>query len=147
MLLVEIQLGSFFSTHGDIVHCVGATSSTDRRSTVDAATLARRWGTSLATAASTLQASTTRAVRFYPQMEELSRRFRTRQGQLRYPHLRTRWYTDTMFPKDKVKSVRGHTCAQLFCNDQCWAKVYPCALRQIVGIDSMKPSGNMEFQN
>ena len=30
-----------------------------------------------------------------------------------------------MFPKDKVKSVRGHTCAQLFCNDQCWAKVYP----------------------
>jgi len=125
IFIVVIQLGSFYSTNGNIVHCVGATSSTDRRSTVDAATLARRWRTSLATAASTLQASTTRAVRFYPQMEELSRRFRTRQGQLRYPHLRTRWYTDTMFPKDKVKSVRGHTCAQLFCNDQCWAKVYP----------------------
>ena len=32
--------GEFFSTHGVIVHCDGATSSTDRRSSVDAATMA-----------------------------------------------------------------------------------------------------------
>jgi hypothetical protein len=117
-LAEKVTIGEVYDRHGDQVHQVSHTSSTNRRSKVDPVTLARLWGTSVSTASSTLNLSTTRAVRFYPQMGKLSRRFRTRQGQLRYPHLRTKWYTDTMFPVDGMKSLRGHTCAQLFCNDQ-----------------------------
>jgi hypothetical protein len=64
-------------------------------------------------------------VRFFPKDGDLSRRFRTRQGQLRFPHLRTKWYTDTLYSgADKPKSIRGYTCAQIFCNDRYWAKAY-----------------------
>jgi hypothetical protein len=103
-------------------HVVSATSSTNRRSTVDVAVLARRWGTSIATATSTLASTTTRAVRFYPE-NEFTRRFRTRQAQLRFPHLRTRWYSDTF--EAITKSIRGNLYAQMFCNDQDWATAVP----------------------
>jgi hypothetical protein len=116
--------GEAYDHRGDAL-VVGHTSSSNHRTKVDAATLARRWGTSVHTAENTLKASTTRAVRFFPKDGDLSRRFRTRQGQLRYPHLRTKWYTDTLYPGAKItKSIRGHTCAQIFCNDQAWAKLY-----------------------
>ena len=110
------------------MHWVGATSSTDLRSTVDAATLAQRWGKSLATAASTLQASTTTAVRFCSQMEEFSRRLRT---------FGLKWYTDTMFPKDKVKLVKGHICAELSAMISVGPRCIQRAPRQILRIDSM----------
>ena len=112
--------GEHFSADGN--RSVFATSSHDRRTTVDSVTLGRRWGTSVSTASKTLQATTTRAVRFYPE-DEFSRRFRTRQAQLRFPHLRTKFYSDTFF--SETKSIRGYKCAQLFCNDEGWATVKP----------------------
>jgi hypothetical protein len=42
-----------------------ASSSMERRSEVDAPTLARRWGTSLETATATLQSTTQRGIRYY----------------------------------------------------------------------------------
>jgi hypothetical protein len=81
--------GEHFSVDGN--RAVYAMSSHgDRRTTVNAVTLAHRWGTSVSTASNALGSMTTRAVRFYLE-EEFSRRFRTRQAQLRFPHLRTKW--------------------------------------------------------
>jgi hypothetical protein len=112
--------GENFDNDGNQVIAASATSI--RRSSIDAVGLGRRWGISQSLAAMTLQAITTRAVRNYPQ-EEFSRRFRTRQAQLRFPHLCTKWYSDTLF--FNKKSIRGFTCGQLFCNDDGWHRVVP----------------------
>jgi hypothetical protein len=80
--------GEAYDRRGDAL-VVGHTSSSNHRTKIDATTLARRWGTSVHTAENTLKASTTRAVRFFPKDGDFTRRFRTRQGQLRYPHVRT----------------------------------------------------------
>jgi len=115
--------GNFFTNAGaDTRVNIGATSSHNRRSTVDMTALARRWGTSIETASNTLTSTTTRAVRFYP-ADKFSRRFRTRQGQLRFPHLRTRWYSDTLV--SATVSKRGYQYRQLFCNNEDWAVVVP----------------------
>ena len=96
------------TTAGD--RSLGATSSKTHRSTVDAAVLAARWGTSLGTAEQTLRTTTQRGYRYLH--GNLDRRFRTRQTQLRRNLLRTAVYSDTLF--SDTKSVRGFTCAQLF---------------------------------
>jgi len=116
--------GEFFSASGDDVRAsvISGTNSSNRRSTIDAATLACRWGTSITTASNTLACTTTRAVRYFPE-DEFTRRFRTRQAQLRFPHLRTKWYSDTL--DATVKSIRGNEYGQLFCNDEDWAVVMP----------------------
>jgi len=115
--------GEFFTNTGADIHVnIGATSSHNRRSTVDATALAQRWGTSIETASNTLTSTTTRAVRFYP-ADEFSRRFHTRQGQLRFPHLCTRWYSDTLV--SGTVSKRGYQYGQLFCNNEDWAVVVP----------------------
>jgi hypothetical protein len=96
----------------------GATSSKEHRSSVPAETLAQRWGTSVDIAArTTLEITTQRGIRNI--LSPLTRRFRTRQAQLWYPHLRTDVYSDTMF--SDTKSCRGFTSAQLFVTDQDFA--------------------------
>jgi len=82
--------GKYFSAKGDgmCTVTVGATSSHNHHSTVNAATLAQQWGTSLSTADKMLACTTTRAVQFYP-ANEFIRRFWTRQAQLCFPHLWT----------------------------------------------------------
>ena len=89
---------------------INATSSTEHRSKIPTDILARRWGTSLATAERTIQQTTQRGLRYL--QGTLSRRFRTRQKQLDARYLRTKMYTDKMF-KEKP-SARGNTCIQLF---------------------------------
>ena len=96
------------TTAGD--RTLGATSSKTHRSTVDAAVIAARWGTSLGTAEQTLRTTTQRGDRCLH--GNLNRRFRTRQTQLRRNLLRTAVYSDTLF--SDTKSVRGYTCAPLF---------------------------------
>ena len=100
-----------------LVRSVGATSSKERRTSVDASTLARRWRTSVATAAQTLKTTTQRGVRFLE--GPLTRRFRTRQTQLQNRFLKTKMYTDTMF--SETKSALGNTCAQLFVTAEGYA--------------------------
>ena len=89
---------------------IGATSSRTHRSSVDAAELARRWGTRLSTAETTLKTTTQRGYRYLH--GSLDRRFRTRQNQLRRNLLRTAVYSDTLF--SNTQSIRGMICAQLF---------------------------------
>ena len=89
---------------------ISATSSTEHRSSVPVDVLAKRWGTSVATAQQTLKTTLQRGVRYL--QGTLSRRFRTRQKQLECRYLNTRMYTDTLF-KEKT-SARGNTCFQLF---------------------------------
>jgi hypothetical protein len=67
-------------------------------------------GTSLTTAQETIRKTTQRGLRYL--QGPITRRFRTRQKQLRNRFLNTTMYTDTLFKK--VTSVRGNTCAQLF---------------------------------
>jgi hypothetical protein len=60
---------------------LGATSRIEHRSSVPPALLAQCWGTSLDITSKTLKVTTQRGIR------PLTRRFRTRQSQLQYPHL------------------------------------------------------------
>ena len=113
MLIGSIPLES--TTAGN--RYIGATSSRTHRSSVDAAELARRWGTSLSTAETTLKTTTQRGYRYL--QGSLDRRFRTRQNQLRRNLLRTAVYSDTLF--SDTKSIRGMTCAQLFVTSEGFA--------------------------
>jgi hypothetical protein len=99
---------------------LGATSSKEHRSSVSPELLAQRWGTSIDIASKTLKVTTQRGIR---NLSPPTRRFRTRQSQLRYSHLRTDVYSDTLL--SEVKSPRGFQCAQLFVTDQDFADVYP----------------------
>jgi len=68
--------GEHFATTGDDVQgqVIGGTSSKNCQTTVNSATLAWWWGTSITTADHTLACTTTRAVRFYLH-DEFSRHF------------------------------------------------------------------------
>jgi hypothetical protein len=89
--------------------------------------LAKLWGCGLVTAKRTLEATTHKAYREYLNSTgSLTRRFRTRLAQLRYRQLSLphgAMYSDTMLAN--IKSIRGFTCGQLFCNDQWFVKFYP----------------------
>ncbi|MGH3053835.1 MAG: hypothetical protein ACRDL7_02535, partial [Gaiellaceae bacterium] len=106
-----------------------AVASKDHRSRVDSVTLARRWGISDSAAKATLQVTTQRGVR---QMQPTTdRRYRTRQAQLRYPYLRTRVYSDTMF-SDK-KTLMAETCGQLFVTAEGFSRIYPMKTKSEAG--------------
>jgi hypothetical protein len=100
---------------------ISAMSRDDRQSTVSKQDLAKRWHIGFEAAARTLQTTTQEGMRFV--QGKLERRLRTSQAHLRYPSLRVTIYTDTLFPS--VKSIRGYTCAQLFTDGHCFARVYP----------------------
>lgn len=100
---------------------VAATSSKEHRSTVDAAKLARRWGTNLEVAAQTLKVTTQRGIRIV--QGPFTRRLQTRQAQLGSNYLRCPVFSDTLF--SDVTSVRGYKCAQIFTTAENHAKVYP----------------------
>ena len=89
--------------------------------------IAKLWGCGLDTAKRTLEATTHKAYREYLNSTgSLTRRFRTRLAQLRYRQLALphgAMYSDTML--SKIRSIRGFTCGQLFCNDQWFVKFYP----------------------
>ncbi len=115
--------GEFFTNAGANTRIdISTTSSHNRHMTVDVTALAWRWGTSIETASNTLTSMTTCAVRFYP-ADEFSHCFCTRQGQLHFPHLRTRWYLDTLVSATVSKC--GYQYIQLFCNDEDWAVIVP----------------------
>ncbi|MGH3054118.1 MAG: hypothetical protein ACRDL7_03970, partial [Gaiellaceae bacterium] len=124
--LITLTAKEHVDNYGRIL---SATSSLDRRSDVDAGTLARRWGVSQSVASETLKLTTQRGVRYM--QDYTDRRYRTRQAQLRYPHLRTQVYSDTMF--SDVKSLRNFICAQVFVTSDDFNRVYPMKLRSDAG--------------
>ena len=58
--------------------------------------------------------------------------YRTRQSQLRYPLLRTKMYTDTMFASQKA--LGGHTCGQIYATNFDWVRFFPMRKKKEVGL-------------
>ena len=102
---------------GKIVAFVGAK---DRHSQVDAETVARKFRCGIETAKKTLKATTQRGVR--RSMHPLLRRYRVDHLNLHRRRLDDTFYMDTLF--SKVKSLNGHTCAQLITNGT-FTRIYP----------------------
>ena len=99
----------------------GATEAVSRRSIIAPQDLALRWGIGLESAKLTLQATTQRGMRFSD--GPFTQRYRTRQSHLRYPLLRTKMYTDTMF--SKRKGLGGDMCGQIYVTNFDWIRFYP----------------------
>ena len=100
---------------------VCATKTNPHRGALTPEELARRWHIGIETAATTLKATTQRGIR--NAIHPIHRRYRTKQTHLRYPYLNTTVYSDTMFTTSK--SIRGHTCAQIFVTDHDFTRIVP----------------------
>jgi hypothetical protein len=83
--------------------------------------LARHWNIGLSAAKRTLLATTQRGVKDIAS-RTLAKRVKPTPSQLRYRHLRTSVYTDTMF--STVTTLNGNTCAQIYVNDLDWTRAY-----------------------
>jgi hypothetical protein len=92
---------------------VSATQSSTRHPEVKAHTLAQRWGIGLEAAQRTLKVTTQLGIR--SAIHPLHRRYRTKQTQLRYNRLNTKFYADVTFASQV--STRGNTCGTMFVND------------------------------
>jgi hypothetical protein len=102
-------------------HSLMATN-TKRKGTVTASDLAKRWYIGLPAAQRTIQQTTQRGVRDFTSTGGF-RRMKHTAHQLLYRHIRAAIYTDTMF--SKVKSLKQHTCAQVYVTNFHFTKVYP----------------------
>ena len=100
---------------------VGAQTSVDRRSRITPKQLARQWCIGLQMAAKTLMSTTQKGVR--NAIHPIYRRFRTRQTQLHYPQLSSKFYSDTMFAS--TTSICCFTCGQIFIYDLNFSRVIP----------------------
>ena len=104
-------------------------SVAEKRNALTPEILSRRWGIGLETARKTLSATTQAGVRNVLAPGE--RKVRQRLDHLKFPNLRGRYYTDTMF--SKVKSTRGHKAAQVFTNGHGYDRFYPLASKSLAG--------------
>ena len=102
---------------------ISAVSTGERKPSVNAQTLAQRWGISLKTAEKTIEATTQRSVR---QLSggKLVRRYRTNDRKFRYRRIATTIFTDTMFAKTK-SWFRKNKMAQVFTTNFGWKRAYP----------------------
>jgi hypothetical protein len=120
----------FAEAEMNVPRFIGATSSHDHLYLIQPEEMAKRWGTSVEAARITLEEATTQRT-VHSVRGTLGRRFKTSQQQLNHKQLVTKFYSDTLFPR--VTSLRGHTCSQLFCTSDGYAKVYPMKLTSEVG--------------
>ena len=93
----------------------------EKASTLTAEVLAKRWHIGIEAAKRTLRQTTQNGVRDVLVPSE--RKIRKKTNFLRFPTLRGRFYTDTMFSKDA--STRGHKTAQVFTNGLGYDFFYP----------------------
>jgi Reverse transcriptase (RNA-dependent DNA polymerase) len=100
---------------------IQALSSSELRSVLTPEILSRRWGIGLVAAKRTLAVTTQAGVRNVLLPSE--RKVRQRLDHLRFPTLKGRFYTDTLFAKNK--SLRGHVAAQIFTNGLGYDRFYP----------------------
>jgi hypothetical protein len=84
--------------------------------------LAKKWQIGLDKAQATLQATMQTGLPMV--VNPLTRRYTTRLPHLRYPVVKKTLYSDTMFAK-KTKSLRQHTCAQVFMDGVGFTHAYP----------------------
>ena len=85
--------------------------------------LSKRWNIGLAKAAKTLSVTTQAGLRHIYAPGE--RKLRQRTLHLKFPNLRGKWYTDTMF--STCKSLRQFDCAQIITNGYGFDIAYPLA--------------------
>lgn len=100
---------------------IEAVATTERKSVITPEMLARRWMIPLPTAKRTLKVTTQAGVRNI--LLPGDRKVRQRLDHLRFPNLKGRFYSDTMF--SKVTSLRSNKCAQVFTNGLGFDEFYP----------------------
>jgi hypothetical protein len=98
-----------------------AITTEERRSAITPPILSRRWGIGLEAAKRTLRATTQAGVRNV--LAPTERKLRHRTDHLKFPTLRGRTYTDTMF--SNLPSIRGYRAAQVFTNGSGFDHFYP----------------------
>ena len=118
--LCEYDVDTFCRSLDRITN-VSAARSTTRHTNMTPADLSRRWGIGLEAATQTIAVTTQRGLR--TAVHPIHKRYRTKNTQLRYNHLNTIIYSDTMFAS--TKSIRGNTCAQVFVNNMSFSKLVP----------------------
>lgn len=96
-------------------------SSEKRESIVTKEVLARRWHIGLETADRTLKVTTQKGVRTV--IHPLERRYKTAQRHLKFPSIKAKSFSDTMF--SKVPSIHGDKAAQVFTIPPSYTHFYP----------------------
>ncbi len=84
--------------------------------------LASKWFIGIETARKTIERTTQRGIRDFTDTSG-TRRLKHTSYQLKFRHLRSSVYTDTMFTS--VKSLRQNKCAQVYVTSFHWTKIYP----------------------
>ncbi|MGH3055661.1 MAG: hypothetical protein ACRDL7_11860, partial [Gaiellaceae bacterium] len=112
-----------------MIRNIGVANSAARKTSIAKDELSRRWGIGLETAARTLKVTTQKCIR--NALHPLHRRYRTKQQQLRYNQLSSRFYSDTLF--SKCKSTVGNTCGQIFVNDIDFVRFIPMQTKSAAG--------------
>jgi hypothetical protein len=100
--------------------------SSERVSTLTPEILTKRWGIGLEASKSTLQATTQAGIRNVFAPGERKLRFRT--DHLKYPHLKTTMYTDTMFAR--VPAIGGKKASQVYTNGSGYDFFFPIEKRE-----------------
>lgn len=89
--------------------------------------LSRRWNIGLETAQHTMRVTTQSGIRNVYGPSE--RKLRQRTDFLKYPVVKGKWYTDTMFSSVQAKRL-GSTAAQVYTNGKGYDSVYPIKGKQ-----------------
>ena len=110
----------------DAIHRIYSIRTSDgNKTSINPRDLATLWNIGLETAKKTLQMTTCLCPRNADDIT-LNRRYNTNDRMIRYKHLPTPVYMDTMFASKRAgKSFRGYTCAQVYASDFGWVHVDP----------------------
>jgi len=101
---------------------IGASKTSKRKGTVTAEVLAKKWDIGLKQAEKVIKATTQRGVRDFTDVQG-TKRLNPTAYQLKFRHLRTAMYSDTMFsPYD---SLNQNTCAQVYADGKGWVRAIP----------------------
>jgi hypothetical protein len=101
---------------------IGQASTNKRKGHVGPEELAKRWGIGIETARKTLDRTTQLAVRNFTDSMG-GRRLKPIHYQLKYRRLRCEMFVDIY--KAKCKSLRGNTCAAVYCTPYHWIRFDP----------------------
>lgn len=101
---------------------IGSMKTAQRKGTVSADELSRRWRCGLETAQRTLERTTQRAVRDFSDSRGM-RRLKPTAYQLKYPRLRTELYTDIYY--GPCVSLEGNKFCQIYASKFQWCRAFP----------------------
>ena len=100
-------------------------TATNRKANITPDELSKCWNIGLKTARKTLQATTMLCPRNVTDIT-LNRRYTYNDRMLRYRHLATEMFSDTMFASKRAgKSIRNYSCAQIFATEFGWGCAIP----------------------